>query len=468
MYRTFIQICLIFFSLQSYGQGIIISDPVELELDYYYNLLGKQNDKYYFLKGGDLDYEIFGFDKDLKKLWSTEFKMDKKRPKFIDAELYNKEINVIYHSDSKNAAELKLTKHDLSGNIRDTINLGKIYDKLSIRTDLEVASSENKRYKLIWNQQISGMVNFWIIDLERDSLLASNRFDLERPFGPNQYHKFLISNKGLAYMVLGVHNYPRRKTTHAYKLFKLNKAEDIFRRSIELTMMGNYTVSSEFIYDNLNDQIVGGGLYGTENVEETTGVFYMRIPLNRNLPKVREFNPVNFNEYVFSNKKRAKDQFNNVRVQELVLGANGELITICEQVKFRVYSDQVVRTAEVKTDFYYNNMFLISMNAKGKIFWINTLKKSQTSQNDLGIYSSFFLYKDPRALRLIFNDYINKNGTVSEYIVRGDGKYDRDIVFNTEQKNLGLRMRDSEQISRNEFIIPSENKKTIKLVSVIF
>ena len=95
MYRTFIQICLIFFSLQSYGQGIIISDPVELELDYYYNLLGKQNDKYYFLKGGDLDYEIFGFDKDLKKLWSTEFKMDKKRPKFIDAELYNKEINVI-------------------------------------------------------------------------------------------------------------------------------------------------------------------------------------------------------------------------------------------------------------------------------------------------------------------------------------------------------------------------------------
>ena len=81
MYRTFIQICLIFFSLQSYGQGIIISDPVELELDYYYNLLGKQNDKYYFLKGGDLDYEIFGFDKDLKKLWSTEFKMDKKRPK---------------------------------------------------------------------------------------------------------------------------------------------------------------------------------------------------------------------------------------------------------------------------------------------------------------------------------------------------------------------------------------------------
>ncbi len=108
------------------------------------------------------------------------------------------------------------------------------------------------------------------------------------------------------------------------------------------------------------------------------------------------------------------------------------------------------------------------MNTKGKIFWMNSLKKNQTSQNDQGIYSSFFLHKDPRAIRLVFNDYINKNGTVSEYIVRGDGKYDRDIVFNTAQKELGLRMRDSEQVSRNEFIIPSENKKTVKLVSITF
>jgi hypothetical protein len=469
MLKSTIYIFLVTVSVQLFGQGITISDPIELDLDYYYNLLGKENEKYYFLKGGDLDYKIYGFDNDLKKLWTTTFKMEKRRPKFIDAQLYNKKINILYHADTKkNVAELKLTKHDLTGNIKDTIDLGVVYEKLTVRSDLKVVSSENKRFKLIWNQDFNGIVKFWIVDLEKDTLLANNKFDLGKPIGQSQFHKFMVSNKGLAYMILDVNNFSKKIDEHAYRLFKLNKEEDIYRRSYEVSMKGNLTVSADFTYDNLNDQIVGGGLYGNENVEKTTGVFYIRLPLNRNLKKVTEFNVVDFEEYIYSNKKRQKDQFLDVRVQDLVLGANGELIIICEQVKLRVYTDQVVRTSEIKTDFYFNNLFLISQNRQGEIFWINTLKKNQTSQNDLGIYSSFFLYKDPKAFRLIFNDYINKNGTVSEYIIRGDGKYDRDIVFNTDKKELGLRIRDSEQISRNEFIIPSESKKTVKLVSVIF
>lgn len=468
MIKSALKIFLFLWSVPLFGQGITISDPIDLDLDYYYNLLGKENDKYYFLKGGDLDYKIFGFDKDLKKLWSTTYKMEKRRPKFIDAQLYNNKINILYHSDNKYAANLKLTKHDLAGNIKDTIDLGEIYGRLSVRADLKVVSSENNRFKLIWNQQINGLVNFWIVDLQKDTLIANNKFELEKTFGTNQYHKFMISNKGLAYMILDINNYERKKDEHVYKLFKLNKEEDIQRRSYEVSMLGKLSVSADFTYDNLNDQIVGGGLYGIEDLEKTSGAFYVRLPLNRNLPKILEFNPIDFEEFIFSTKKRSKEKFLDVKVQDLVLGTNGELIIICEQIKYRTYTDQVVRTSEIKTDFFYNNLYLVSINAKGKIFWLNTLKKNQTSQNDQGIYSSFFLYKDPKALRLIFNDYINNNGTVSEYIIRGDGKYDRDIVLNTAKKELGLRMRDSEQISRNEFLIPSETKKTIKLVSIIF
>ena len=91
--------CTIFFlciGLSAWAQQISISEPIDLDLDYYYNLLGVENNKYYFLKGGDQDYELINFDESLNKRWESSFKMDKKRPKFIDAQLLDKTINVIW------------------------------------------------------------------------------------------------------------------------------------------------------------------------------------------------------------------------------------------------------------------------------------------------------------------------------------------------------------------------------------
>ena len=47
--------------------------------------------------------------------------------------------------------------------------------------------------------------------------------------------------------------------------------------------------------------------------------------------------------------------------------------------------------------------------------------KKQYSQDDNAIFSSFFLFQNPRELRFLFNDDIKTENTVSEYIITGSG-----------------------------------------------
>ena len=119
-------------------------------------------------------------------------------------------------------------------------------------------------------------------------------------------------------------------------------------------------------------------------------------------------------------------------------------------------------------DFYYDDLFLISFHPDGALHWKNILHKKQYSQDDDAVYSSYFLTKTPSALRLVFNDEVKQSNTVSEYVVRGNGEYDRNAVMNTEQKDLSIRFRDGIQISASAFVAPSERRHKIKLVKVSF
>ncbi|MBI5914634.1 MAG: hypothetical protein HY842_04600, partial [Bacteroidetes bacterium] len=119
-------------------------------------------------------------------------------------------------------------------------------------------------------------------------------------------------------------------------------------------------------------------------------------------------------------------------------------------------------------DYYYDDVFLISIHPGGDVHWKKILHKKQYSQDDEAMYSSFFLAKTPAALRVIFNDEIKHENTVSEYIVKGNGEYDHNAVMSTQRQELQLRFRDAVQVAANEFVVPSERRSRLKLVRVAY
>ena len=126
------------------------------------------------------------------------------------------------------------------------------------------------------------------------------------------------------------------------------------------------------------------------------------------------------------------------------------------------------RQGRYTVDHYYEDLFLFSVHPDGEHHWEKILHKKQFSQDDDAAFSSFFLVKTPQRLRLIYNDEIRNENTVSEYIIKGSGEYDRNSILNTASQELRLRFRESKQVAYNEIIVPSERKSRLKLVRMQF
>lgn len=107
---------------------------------------------------------------------------------------------------------------------------------------------------------------------------------------------------------------------------------------------------------------------------------------------------------------------------------------------------------------------VLSIHPTGELHWKTLLYKKQYSQNDGGAYSSYFTYITASNIKLIFNDEIKQENTISEYILDGLGNGDRNSVMNTENLELHLRFREGIQLDNKRFLIPSERRSRLKLV----
>jgi hypothetical protein len=57
-------------------------------------------------------------------------------------------------------------------------------------------------------------------------------------------------------------------------------------------------------------------------------------------------------------------------------------------------------------DYYYDDMFVWAFNPDGKTHWNSVLHKKQYSQDDEGVFSSYFLHRKAENLHFLFNDEI--------------------------------------------------------------
>ncbi|NJL74915.1 MAG: hypothetical protein HC892_07680 [Saprospiraceae bacterium] len=233
----------------------------------------------------------------------------------------------------------------------------------------------------------------------------------------------------------------------------------------------------------MNQVLTAGGLYGDRNIAWAKGYFLLRIPTDA--PSKYD---IYFHEFTAEmvEKFLANDAPNNknrgifdTEVQEIVLRRDGGILLVAEKVKVSqrgytgvtpipYYYNRNASSLANLTDYYFDQMLVISVHPDGKKHWENVLHKKQYSQDDNGIYSSYFLLKTPSNLRFIFNDDIKEENTVSEYVVGGDGGFERHSIMSTDNQRIRVRFRDAIQTASKEIIMPSERRSRIKLVRIKF
>jgi hypothetical protein len=124
-----------------------------------------------------------------------------------------------------------------------------------------------------------------------------------------------------------------------------------------------------------------------------------------------------------------------------------------------------------QVEFYYDNILLSSLHNDGSLHWNTVLYKNQKSENDDGRYSSYFLMKNPRGIRLIFNDEINWTSAVYEYEILPDGSQQRKRIFPDtaiEDKDILPEFRKAVQISGNKLIFAQQKNNKLHFGAITY
>lgn len=479
MNKLFLLIFSLFFLGQGTAQVVTVSDDLSVRNDLGFDILGEMKGNLLLFRDRSTRFEVQAFNKKMRATWTKELELDKRRPQIVKVIADKESFCVFYHFKRKGNTILKAHKYDPAANLIDSV-IVKDFGSVFYTPDLQSLASEDKSKIVFFEVENQTDVKAYSFDIKKMKLIWEEEYESKESSWNRDFREILTDNTGNFYLIFERDNRKSLLENHRFEIYQLNGA---LRQKWSVPMTEHLRYDVLFEYDNLNQKIVAGGLYSADNSAWATGSFYIKFSPTDQQNTLFKYHPFD-DEFVINlmeerekglkNKKNKGISETNIR--EIVLRRDGGILIIGEQNKNldRGYGSTRGSVGTVNsayggryiTDYFYDDLFVVSLHPTGEEHWKNVLHKKQYSQDDEAVFSSYFLAKTPTALRLLYNDEIKFENTVSEYVLKGNGEFVRNSVMSTENQRLRLRFQDALQVSADEVIVPSEARSRLKLVRI--
>jgi hypothetical protein len=451
---------------QVIGQVVTVSEEIYLKNDYSYDILGKLNDQILLFRDKGNKVEIHAFDEDLHFKWDRTINFEKNRVDIITVLADGDFFNVFYGYRSKGDYILMHKRFDGAVNVVDT-SVVVVYENQYFNPRFLASRSEDRSKVLLFRGDKDSEMDVFSYDLSQDTVLWDRKLKFRNVYLKRDFRKMVVSNEGDMFMVLENNRLLKK---NYFELFKIDRySGELYKKKIDLEENTAIDIFTE--YDNMNQRLVISGMYADKNLTRANGIFFAPIDWAQEGQKMQYVNFSNeLIEDVYGKQVNKNKGLTNFSIEHMILRQDGGVVVIAEMNKeFSRRSNVPVRRDYMRSgwvDYYFEDLLVYSIHPNGEEHWNTVLKKRQYSQDDDAVYSSFFLFKTPQDLRLLYNDEIRQENTVSEYVLKGNGKNERNSVFSTDYQRLRLRFRDGVQIAYNECIVPSERNNRLNLVRI--
>ncbi len=458
--------------LALWSQNVVVSDELNMRTDINYELIGELKGRVLLFEDQDNQFEVQAFDENMRSSWRKELELAKRNPEVLGINTVGDYFTVFYRHRSKGNTIIRADRFDPAANPVDT---NTVYDfgGIFFTPNYEVVRSEDRTKVMIFYVENFQHIHAVVFDNTTMKTLWYNSFEPENfTFGEDVLH-MVVNNRGEMFAILEKDNYDSRKDKHHYEIYQYGPEATGFAR-YRIPMTDKQTFDMMVAFDNQNGYLSAGGLFYDRNPMRAEGYFFIKIDVQKQQHELNfwEFQD-EFQESLTGRKTRKRSRgIEEISIQDLVLRQDGGIVILGEESRNfnrRMPNSRLMMMdnfGRTNTDFYYNDIFAISVNPDGSRHWEKVLHKKQFSTDDGGIYSSFFLFKNPRNLRLIFNDEIKYENTVSEYVIFGGGNFNRRSILSTQNLKLRLRFREALQISPSKLLVPSERRSRLRIAKV--
>ena len=467
--KNLLTILFLFLYLLGQSQEVTISESINYRTDDSFDVLGKLKGQYLLFQDQATTFKVHALDENLKEKWSKEIELEKRRTKVIGIVPTKENFSLLYNFRKKGELNVRVRKYDPGANIIDSTSI-KIYDKLFVTPNFKFIHSENKKTVLLYYIKEQKSIEAIAFNLESMEVLWDTSIHPEDMTYYEDFEQIVINDHGDLFLVLKKENRKPKKDEHHFQIYKVNSTGEL--SDFKIHMQNHLTYDIHFSFDNKNDQLVAAGLYSDKNKGRSNGYFFINIPIDNPSNYVSIFEPFEeaFLKSLAGKKADIKKGISDTNIQEIVHRHDGGILMVAERnrklQRGSSRSGQYGSGTLANMDYYFDDVFIISIHPNGETHWKNVLHKRQYSQDDDAVFSSFFLVKTPSSLRFLFNDEIKQENTVSEYVVRGDGKVKRNSVLSTEDQKIQLQFANAMQVASDEIIVPSARRNRLKIIKV--
>ncbi len=469
MIRILITI-LVFLAHQSWGQNILVSEGLDVRTDRTYELLGQFNDKYMVISYGTNVFSVHNYNENLFLSSTQEFELSDRRSKIIHAYPYEDRFFVLYTTESSDSLYV------VNQSYRSNFETQKTDTLLILERGFQ-----NYSFRYTFSEDLSKMglsavrsnevTHYLVYDVKYEELAQVGPVNIPPYDVYEDYRKSLVTNSGIFYLIFEKNNFTYRKDDHAFFIYKFRDSGES-EESI-LPMKTVLTYDANFLYDNRNHKLIICGLGSEKNLSQADLIFQVRQdPKDTDYFEYATFNFHNnlLNDFYGNTRKTKINYLEDIQIQDVVLMDDGSAILILEEVQKMERMTSSGRIdyygSRYTVDYHYENLLLFHLSNSEAQSWQKLLPKRQFSNDDQGAYSSYFLFKNPNHLRLIYNDEIRNENTVSEYIIRSNGASLRTNLLSTDFQKLRLQVRNGMQISSHGILIPSIRGKVLRLLLI--
>ncbi len=453
------------------AQIVTVSEEVNMLRDANYDLLGRFGEHLLLsLDKGD-EVEIQAFDNNLFTSWVRTVSLEVRKPTIHHVYPGKDHFYIFYSHVRRDSTFFMVREFDGRAQLVDSL-LIRAYPKGGFYPRLKFTASENKQFLAVHFLNQDQQFEVFFLSLEKLGLMADHVYDVRLFDFQSNFKEILLSNKPELFIVLDNISTIGKRDQQLVTVIKTSPGiqQPMLQ---EVRPQINLLLNSKYAIDNRNQVLIGGGLYGDKSKPEPAGCFRFTVPLHFSGSPNVAF--VSFDAESLSDRSGRKNQtgtIGNLYMQDMLVRRDGGIVLVSEVRKeFERSLYQGRRdfySMRFAVDYYYEDLVVVAIDPDGTPHWQKLLQKKQYSFDDDALYSSYFLFRNPSSVRLLYNDEIKNENTVSEYILTGGGLHERRSLLNTNRQDLRLQVSNSLQISENELIIPSVRRNRLKLVKISY
>ena len=458
------------FSTLLQGQAWAYSEPLEGLMDSETRLLGYWQDSLYLYRYYRQKPHIQVLDSQLRAQRLSPLELAESNGEIYELWGHRQGIALLYTAFRRNKLSLRLANYNWQGQCHSDSLVYEWEGRVQL-PPMHRNLSENKQRLLLYFQEAKTLV-WLVLQLDQGRLVWQAQYDLETTRSERlDLFKGICSNQDQAYFLFHRTEGRGKAQAREFWILQSDSAGSVRRKALNLPSKP-FWLDVDFVYDELNRQLLGAGLHG-DNDAHSKGCFYWRYHPDSSQPILHYtvFDTA-FRQSIEQQRRRAEKGLRYFRLRDLVPRQDGGLLFIAEQqIRFNYQSSGLFFPEDfvsTQSDHQYDYLILCTLHPDGRLHWRDVIFKSQHAENDQGRYASYALMRNRNRLRLLFNEEIKTRPAIVDYQVSALGELQRQrLLLNAEPPLLPL-WRQSFQADAQTLFILAESQNRWRVLRWVY